>query len=99
MQAFYTGQTKYCCNATICLLSYAIRSLRTAALRGGVAWAFVEAAHFALRFCPEAKRFYERKKAKTNSIIAIKALAHKLARACYHMLKENKPFNVHRCFA
>ncbi len=26
-----------------------------------LAWAFLEAANFALRFCPEAKRFYERK--------------------------------------
>lgn len=64
-----------------------------------LAWAFVEAANFALRYCPEAKRFYERKKAKTKSVIAIKALAHKLARACYHILKEGKPFDVKRCFA
>jgi transposase len=64
-----------------------------------LAWAFVEAANFALRFCPEAKRFYERKKAKTNTVVAIKALAHKLARACFHILKERKPFDVMRCFA
>lgn len=64
-----------------------------------LAWAFVEAANFAKRFCPEAKRFYERKKAKTNNIVATKALAHKLARACYHILKEGKPFDVTRCFA
>ena len=64
-----------------------------------LAWAFVEAANFALRYCPEAKRFYERKKAKTNNVVAIKALAHKLARACFHMLKEKKPFDVKRCFA
>jgi transposase len=64
-----------------------------------LAWAFVEAANFALRCCPEAKRFYERKKRKTNSIVATKALAHKLARACYHMLREQKPFDVSRCFA
>ena len=64
-----------------------------------LAWAFVEAAHFARRYCPEAKRFYERKKARTNNIVATKALAHKLARACYHMLKEAKPFDVKRCFA
>lgn len=64
-----------------------------------LAWAFVEAANFAVRFCPEAKRFYERKKAKTNNIVATKAMAHKLARACYHILKEGKPFNVTRCFA
>lgn len=64
-----------------------------------LAWAFVEAANFALRFNAEAKRFYERKKAKSNTAVATKALAHKLARACYHMLKENKPFDGTRCFA
>ena len=64
-----------------------------------LAWAFIEAAHFAMRYCAEAKRFYERKKAKTNNVVAIKALAHKLARACFHMLKERKPFDVTRCFA
>ena len=64
-----------------------------------LAWAFVEAAHFALRFCAEAKRFYERKKARTNNVVAIKALAHKLARACFHILKERKAFDVTRCFA
>lgn len=43
-----------------------------------LAWAFVEAANFALRYCAEAKRFYEPKKARTNNVVAIKALAHKL---------------------
>ena len=64
-----------------------------------LAWAFVEAAVYAMRFNAEAKRFYDRKKAKTNNVVAIKALAHKLARACYHMLKEGRPFDVTRCFA
>jgi transposase len=64
-----------------------------------LAWAFVEAANFALRYCPEAKRFYQRKKARTNNVVAIKALAHKLARACFHILKERQPFDVARCFA
>lgn len=63
-----------------------------------LSWAFVEAANFALRYCAEAKRFHERKKAKTNNVVAIKALAHKLARACFHILKERKPFDVTRCF-
>jgi transposase len=64
-----------------------------------LAWAFVEAAVYANRFNAEAKRFYERKKAKTNNVVAIKALAHKLARACFHMLKAGKPFDAARCFA
>ena len=64
-----------------------------------LAWAFVEAAVYAMRFNAEAKQFYDTKKAKTNNVVAIKALAHKLARACYHMLKEGRPFDVTRCFA
>jgi transposase len=64
-----------------------------------LSWAFIEAANLARRYCPEAKRFYERKKAATNGILATKALAHKLARACYHMLKEGQRFDVTRCFA
>ena len=62
-------------------------------------WAFIEAANFAMHFSAEAGQFYERKKARTNSVVARKALAHKLARACFHMLKERKPFDVNRCFA
>ena len=38
-------------------------------------------------------------KAKTNSIVATKALAHKLARASYLMLKTEQDFDVKRCFA
>jgi len=64
-----------------------------------LAWAFVEAAHFAMRYSESAKRFYERKKARTNTAVATKALAHKLARACYHMLKEQTVFDEKRCFS
>ncbi|WP_210642748.1 IS110 family transposase [Pseudomonas sp. Tri1] len=62
-------------------------------------WAFIEAANFARRFSDDAKRFFEKKKAKTNSVVATKALAHKLARASYHILKEKQPFDAKRCFA
>lgn len=63
-----------------------------------LAWAFIEAANFAIRYSADAKRFYDRKKAKTNGIVAMKAIAHKLARACYHMLREQQPFELKRCF-
>jgi transposase len=62
-------------------------------------WAFIEAANFARRFSDEARRFFDKKKTKTNSVVATKALAHKLARASYHILKEKQPFDVKRCFA
>ena len=64
-----------------------------------LSWAFIEAAYMARRYCPEAKRFFEKKRVKTNNAVATKALAHKLARACYHMLKDKQPFDVRRCFA
>jgi transposase len=63
-----------------------------------LAWAFIEAANMARRWCPEARRFHDRKRARTNGIVATKALAHKLARACYHMLKSAEPFDMKRCF-
>ena len=64
-----------------------------------LAWAFVEAAHFAIRFNPEVRRFYQRKQAKTNEIVALKAVAHKLARACYDLLRDQVPFEVTKAFA
>lgn len=61
-------------------------------------WAFSEAAHFAVRFEPLAQRFYERKKAKTNGVIAIRAVARKLARATFMMLKHQTPYEARLMF-
>lgn len=63
-----------------------------------LAWAYVEAANFAIRYNESARKFYQRKKAKRNGVVAIKAVAHKLARACFHMLKTGELFSVERCF-
>lgn len=64
-----------------------------------LAWAMIEAANFAVRYDPTINRFYQRKKAQVHSVVAIKAVAHKLARACYHVMREGKPFDVTRAFA
>jgi transposase len=64
-----------------------------------LAWAFVEAANFAIRYNAQIKRFYQRKQAKTNGVVAIKAVAHKLARACYYILRDQVPFAVNKAFA
>lgn len=61
-------------------------------------WAYVEAANFAIRFSPEIKSYYQRKAAKKNRIVAIKTIAHKLARAHYYMLKNQEPFDVKKAF-
>jgi transposase len=64
-----------------------------------LAWAYLEAANFAVRYNPAIKRYYQRKRAKTNGVVAIKTVAHKLARACYYMLREGSDFDVERAFA
>ena len=61
-------------------------------------WAYAEAAHFARRFNPKVQRYYQRKQAQTNVSVAHKAVAHKLARACYHMMRQQVPCNVPQAF-
>lgn len=63
-----------------------------------LAWAFMEAAHYAAIWSPPIKRYYERRKATRHLLVAKKALANKLARACYHMLRRHEPFSVERAF-
>jgi hypothetical protein len=64
-----------------------------------LAWAFVEAAHFAVRYDAQIKRFSQRKQAKTNTLVASKAVAHKLARAGYYSLREQGAFMVDQALA
>jgi transposase len=61
-------------------------------------WAYVEAANFARRFCPEAKRYYQRKLAKTNQIVATKALASKISKACYFIMRDQEVFKTEKLF-
>lgn len=63
-----------------------------------LAWAYVEAANFATRYCPEAHRFHQKKTAGRNKIVATKALSNKLARASYYMMKDQTDFDVNALF-
>jgi transposase len=63
-----------------------------------LAWAFVEAANFAIRYNPMVKRFYERKKAKRNGVLAIKSVAHKLARAAFYIMRNGTDFDMKKVF-
>jgi len=65
---------------------------------GYLSWAYVEAANFAIRFDPTIKKWYQRKASKTKRPIAVKAVAHKLARACYYMLRDDVDFDVDKAF-
>lgn len=64
-----------------------------------LAWAWMEAANFAIRFEPAINRWYQRNAAKKPRLVALKAVAHKLARAGYHLLRDGGTFDVHRAFA
>ncbi|MDD4061349.1 MAG: IS110 family transposase [Kiritimatiellae bacterium] len=62
-----------------------------------LAWAFVEAANFARRASPEINAWAQRKEARSGKhVIAVKALANKLAKAAYFIMKNKEPFDLKR---
>jgi transposase len=63
-----------------------------------LAWAFSEAAELARRFDQDARAYYNRKLQKTNFMVAHSALAHKLARAAYYIMRDNVPFMPEKLF-
>lgn len=63
-----------------------------------LSWAFVEAAHSIIRHNKTAHKFYQRKRAQKNGALATKALAHKLARAAYHVIRKQEPFKLELLF-
>jgi len=63
-----------------------------------LSWAYVEAANFAIRFSPEAQKIYQRKMAKTDKIVAIKALGNKLARASYYIMRDLVAYDSSKLF-
>lgn len=63
-----------------------------------LAWAYIEAATFAMRFNPQIKRWHTSKCGKRHKISALKAVAHKLARASFYLMRDGGRFDVHRAF-
>lgn len=63
-----------------------------------LSWAFSEVAHHAICHEPKAKAFYERKRQKRNGIVGMRALAHKMARAVWHMLTKRQEYDVNKVF-
>jgi transposase len=58
-----------------------------------LAWAYVEAANFNKRSCPKAREFVQRKMAKTNYALAIKALGNKLTKASYFIMRDQQSYD------
>jgi len=63
-----------------------------------LAWAFVEAANFAKRHDEQCRKWFDRKAAKTGTVVATKALACKLAKAAWHVISENSTYDAQRMF-
>ena len=63
-----------------------------------LAWAYVEAANFMKRYCPQARSWHQRKVSKANQIVATKALSNKVARACYFIIKDQTDFDAKMLF-
>jgi transposase len=63
-----------------------------------LAWAYIEAANYAVRFSPPIQHWYARKCGKRHKIIALKAVAHKLARASFYLMRDGGRFDAQRAF-
>lgn len=64
-----------------------------------LAWAFSEAAEHARRQHAASRDFYQRKlRQKKHAMVAHNALAHKLARAAYYILKDNVSYDEAKMF-
>lgn len=63
-----------------------------------LSWAFIEAANLAIQHHAKARAFYQKKAKATNDILARKALAHKIARACYWILRKEELFDESKLF-
>jgi transposase len=63
-----------------------------------LAWAFSEAAEHARRSDPASRKFYNRKRSQSNEAVAHSALAHKLARAAYYLMRDHVPFEEKKMF-
>lgn len=63
-----------------------------------LSWAFAEAAEHARMFDSASRNFYIRKLHERNSPVAHAALANKLARAAYYMMRDNVPYEEAKLF-
>ena len=64
-----------------------------------LSWAYAEAAGLARRLDTEARAYHDRKRRRTNTPIAYGALAHKLARAAFYIMRDGVPFMHEKAFA
>jgi len=63
-----------------------------------LSWAWVEAANFAQRYHERPRAWFQRKMARTKRVVATKALACKLSKAGFFILRDKVPYNEQKMF-
>jgi transposase len=63
-----------------------------------LAWAFSEAAELARRYSQRARKYYDRKRQKTHPAAAHNAVASKLAKAAYYIMRDQVKFMPEKVF-
>jgi len=63
-----------------------------------LAWAFSEAADHARRFDTASRYFFNRKLRQRSTPVAHNALANKLARAAYYIMRDQVPYEEGKLF-
>ncbi len=63
-----------------------------------LAWAYSEASELSRRFDEQARAYFQRKVQRSNRMVAHQALAHKLARAAYYIMRDDVPFMAEKLF-
>ena len=61
-------------------------------------WAYIEAANYMRRYCPEAKRYHQKKMARSKQVVATKALASKISKACFYIMRDQVDFDAKKMF-
>ena len=61
-------------------------------------WAYVEAANYMKRYYKPATSWYQRKRAKTMQVVATKALASKISKAAYYVMRDQVAFDGRKIF-
>ncbi len=64
-----------------------------------LSWAFAEASDHARLYDAESRKYYQRKMKQTNAPIAHNALAHKLVRAAYYIMRDEVTFMPEKAFS
>ena len=63
-----------------------------------LAWAYSEAAEMGRRYDERMAAYFNRKTQRTNRMVAHAALAHKIARAAYYVMRDQVPFDTAKLF-